>query len=263
MSVVATMRNPDMGAEPLLAAAAEEGLELRVERLDVCDASSIDSAVARVAAVDHIDVLVNNAGIVGGITSIEEATDATWREVFETNFHGPISLIRSLLPAMRERGSGVIINVSSGGGRIALSPQSVYAPSKWALEAASEILAQEVRRYGIRVAIIEPGVVDTPTFAKNAVGLDPASPYVDFPKRLGRWFAARLKNPTTAEEAAAVIHHAITTDTPRLRYPVGHDAEAMIEARAEMSDQDWIDYGLPLTRDEVDAFFARLGVPIT
>src|SRR6185369_12362157 len=120
---------------------------------------------ASVAAVfgkmgDSIDVLVNNAGIYS-INAIEDESLEQFRNVMETNYFGAVRCIKQVLPAMRQRGSGCIINVTSIAGRIALGASSAYAASKFALEGFTESLAQEVRGHGIKVALVEPGIIDT------------------------------------------------------------------------------------------------------
>ena len=136
--------------------------------LNVDDDASVESALGKVLA-DHgrIDVLVNNAGIGGG-GSVEESTTARFREVMETNFFGALRCIKAVLPGMRERRHGCIVNVTSVSGRLALAPQAAYASSKFALEALSECLAQEMKAFNVRVAIVEPGVIATPIFSKAA-----------------------------------------------------------------------------------------------
>ena len=249
--VFASMRNPTQGASALTEVAHAERLPLEVLQLDVDDPLSAGRAVQ---AVQHkagqIDVLINNAGIGGG-GAIEETPEERLRAVFETNFFGAMRLIRAVLPGMRQRRSGAIVNVSSVAGRLASSPQYPYAASKFALEAASEILAQEVRRFNIRVAIIEPGVILTPVFAKNMREPDMQSPYVDFTLRLGRVFKKRLENPSPPELVAATIHHALETKQPKLRYPVGEDAHQWLAGRQRMTDEEGIDYGKEMTDEDL------------
>ena len=113
----------------------------------------------------RIDVLVNNAGVaVHG--SVEELPLSEFRRVMETNFFGALRCIQAVVPGMRERRHGCIVNVTSVAGRFSAAPQAPYSSSKWALEAASEALAQEVKPFGVRVAIVEPGVIATPIFGK-------------------------------------------------------------------------------------------------
>src|SRR5262249_13186495 len=123
----------------------------------------------------HIDVLVNNAGVGGG-GSIEELPIQFFREVMETNYFGALRCIKALIPSMRERRSGCIINVTSIAGRMAIAPAAPYAASKWAFEALSECLAQEKKAFNVRVAIVEPGVIATPIFSKGRL-FPHTSPY--------------------------------------------------------------------------------------
>jgi len=185
-------------------------------------------------------VLVNNAGIGGG-GPIEIASDEDVRRVFETNFFGALRMIRAVLPAMRERRSGAIVNVTSQGGRVTFASAGVYCASKFALEAASESLAMEVASLDVRVVIIEPGVVLTPIFSKRD-----SRPPSDVPAyvRAGRRFVmnvgALIRVPTMPEEVAATILEALTTEAPRLRYTVGSEAESLLRQRAALSDEEWI-----------------------
>ena len=165
--VYATMRNLDKSTA-LREAAAAEALPIEILRLDVTDRDSIEATVATVLEREGaLDVLVNNAGV-GGATPLEEVPEAEHRAMFEANYWGPILLIAAVLPGMRERRSGTIVNVTSVTGRFAIPGQIPYAASKHALEAASEALAHEVREHGIRVAIIEPGVFATQIWENSA-----------------------------------------------------------------------------------------------
>jgi NAD(P)-dependent dehydrogenase (short-subunit alcohol dehydrogenase family) len=147
------------------------------------------------------------------------------------------------------------VNVTSVSGRVAVSPQGAYTASKHALEALSEVLAQEVRRFGIRVHVVEPGVVLTPIFAKNMSEPDLGSPYADLAFRIGDMFMKRLQDPSPPELAAQVIDDAISAATPVLRHLVGWDAEHFVTGRASMSDETWVDYGLPMSDAELARYW--------
>src|SRR5262249_19106162 len=144
--------------------ALAEKLPITIFPLDVTGDESVRAAFQNAG---QVDVLVNNAGL-GTFGSVEETPLARFREIMETNYFGVIRCIQAaVLPQMRERGSGVIVNVSSVAGRIAGGAQAAYSASKWALEALSEALACETKAFGIRVALVEPGVIATPIFDKS------------------------------------------------------------------------------------------------
>ena len=190
--VVATMRNPAHSPE-LAGIAAKEKLRVTIHAMDVDNDASVKNAVAEIIKQRRqIDVLVNNAGV-GMMSPIEEMPLAEFRQVMETNFFGALRCIQAVIPGMRERKSGCIVNVTSIAGRFAMAPQAAYASSKWALEALSEILAQEVKGFNIRVAIVEPGVIATPIFGKAKP--IPAETRYPQPKRMAAIFAASLQNP--------------------------------------------------------------------
>ena len=256
--VVATMRNLAK-ASPLRDAARAEGLPLVVRELDVTRPDSIERAVAATLAGEGpIDVLVNNAGI-GGATPLELTPEAEHRAMFETNYWGAIRMIQAVLPSMRERRAGCIVNVTSIAGRIATPNQIAYSASKHALAAASEALAHEVHAFGIRVAIIEPGVVQTAIFENSAgaTRYDKTSPYRQIMRRNGKLFAAGFRNPGQSEAVAAAIYEAVTTERPRLRYPVGVDALGLAAGRARISDEEWVAMGGELSDEEYNARFKR------
>jgi len=254
--VVATMRNLAK-AGPLETAAREEKLPLVVRELDVTRQESIDRAVA--ATVERegpIDVLVNNAGI-GGATPLELTPEDEHRAMFEANYWGPIRMIQAVLPSMRERRTGCIVNVTSIAGRVATPNQIAYSASKHALDAASEALAHEVAAFGIRVAIIEPGVIQTTIFENSAgaTRYDKNSPYRQIMRRNGKVFAAGFRNPGRAETVAEAIFEAVTTERPRLRYLVGTDAEGLAAGRARISDEEWVAMGAGLDDTVYNARF--------
>jgi NAD(P)-dependent dehydrogenase (short-subunit alcohol dehydrogenase family) len=236
--VFAAMRNPS-GAPELAQLATAEKLPITVIRMDVDSDESVRSSFQTVfAEKGRIDVLVNNAGIVRG-GPVEELEIEEFHKVMETNFFGALRCTQAVLSKMREQRSGHIVNVSSLAGRIAFAGQGAYAASKWALEAATEILAQEVWRFGIRVALVEPGVIATPIFNKI-----PPREYTDFypqRKRLLALFRTSLKNSAPASLVGDKIAEIVSTADTRLRHPVGPDAQGFLGWRASLNDEQWIE----------------------
>lgn len=239
--VYASMRNLSRG-NALREAAAAERLPIELIELDVNDTTSVTRAVENVLAREgRIDVLINNAGI-APFGAIELAAETTVKSVFETNVFGALRTIRAVLPSMRERRSGTIINVSSVAGRVGLACMGIYASSKFALEAASEALAQELFSFGVRVVIVEPGIIVTPILEKALDSLPQSedSPYRDAERRIRTIFTQGQKTGGDPRLVAEVIESAITSGGPRLRYPAGPDANVFIAGRARMSDEEWI-----------------------
>ena len=258
----ATMRDLAKAA-PLREARESEGLDLELLRLDVTDAASIEGALSEVLP-GGLDALVNNAGWAGG-APLELVPDDQHRGMFEANYFGAIRLIQAVLPHMRERRSGTIVNVTSIAGRIAMPNQVPYTATKWALEGASEALAHEVRRFGIRVRIIEPGVIMTSIFenAKEQTIFDRSSPYVDIMRRNGKFYSAGHRANQPPELVADAILDAVESDEDRLRYLVGADAESILRGRTAMRDEDWVAMGDELSDDEYNAeFAARFGIEL-
>ena len=184
------------------------------------------------------------------------------RTIFETNFFGAMRMMRLVLPTMRQARNGAIVNISSIAGRLANAKGSAYSGSKFALEAASECLAQEVRRFNIRVVIIEPGftrtpMIETPMIEKGGPRpkLDPNSPYHAFNLRSERLSATMKPNASPPELVAEAIQHSLETDEPKLRYPVGEDAKAWAVGRQAMTDEDWVNFGREMTLDEYAQFY--------
>ena len=236
-TVVATMRNLNGGGE-LRKIAAQEELPIHLGALDVDSDSSVRDAFAEVVARHGaIDVLVNNAGIPGD-GSIEETPLDTFRKVMETNFFGGLRCIKAVIAGMRERRRGTIVNVTSIAGRTADAPMASYAASKWAFEALSECLAQEMRAFNARVAIVEPGVIATPIFSKGS----PPPPHSPYPhaRRLRAMFAAALAKPTPPSVVADVIRDIVDGDSWQLRYPAGPDAAPILQRRASKTDEQVI-----------------------
>jgi NAD(P)-dependent dehydrogenase (short-subunit alcohol dehydrogenase family) len=189
------------------------------ERVD--DSSAREAIGKAFAERGHIDVLVNNAGIGGGGT-VEEVPMDFFRQMMETNFFGALRCMKAVIPSMRERRHGCIINVTSVPGGVAMAPQAPYAAAKFALEAVSEYLAPEMKAFNVRVSMIEPGVIPTPIFSK-AKPLPKDSPYPHL-RRLRAMFAASLANPTSAYVIGEQIRQIVDGDIWQLRYPVGPDA---------------------------------------
>jgi NAD(P)-dependent dehydrogenase (short-subunit alcohol dehydrogenase family) len=152
-------------------------------------------------------------------------------------------MIQAILPGMRARRSGAIVNVSSIAGRLAIAGHGHYSAVKHALEAVSEALAQEVQAFGIRVAIVEPGVVVTPIFTKAKRFADPGSPYAVHVHRLLLFYQMQMKTPSQPADVARVIHEAVTAKEPRLRYLVGDDAERLVAGRQRLTDEEYVAMG--------------------
>jgi NAD(P)-dependent dehydrogenase (short-subunit alcohol dehydrogenase family) len=156
----------------------------------------------------------------------------------ETNFFGALRCIKAVVPALRQRRHGCIINIASVAGRLAGTPQAAYASSKFALEALSEVLAQEMALFGVRVAVVEPGVIATPIFEK---GEDPMPSSYPGTRRLRALFAASLTHaPISPTVVAAKVREIVESGTRVLRHPVGPDAAPMIAYRRSLSDEEWI-----------------------
>lgn len=237
-TVVAAMRNLARGAE-IRKIAAQEKLPIHLATLDVDDDASVRAAFSEVVAQHGpVEVLVNNAGIGGG-GAVEETPLDSFRQVMETNFFGAVRCIQAVVPGMRERRRGTVVNVTSVAGRIASAPQASYAASKWALEALSECLAQEMRAFNVRVAIVEPGVIATPIFTK-ARPLPKNSPY-PHARRLRAIFAAVLANPTPPSVVGDLIRDIVDGDSWQLRYPAGPDALPVLKRRASRTDEQVIE----------------------
>src|SRR5438067_5373420 len=172
--VVATMRNPLRSPE-LAELAAQENLSIGIETMDVDSDGSVSDAFARIQADGPVDVLVNNAGV-ERLGAVEETALAEFRACMETNYFGVIRCVQAVVPQMRERRSGLIINIASVAGKISLAPMAAYSATKYALEALSEALAQELRPFNVRVAIVEPGIIDT-RMAQNIGGMGDSKVY--------------------------------------------------------------------------------------
>jgi NAD(P)-dependent dehydrogenase (short-subunit alcohol dehydrogenase family) len=237
-----TMRNLD-SAGKLRSMAAEAGVEVQLVAMDIASDASVADGIGRVLEeAGRVDNLVNNAGV-GGNAVTEESPIELYEQVMNVNLYGAIRCIQAVLPQMRARGAGCIVNVSSVVGRMCHIGQSPYYVSKWAMEAMSEGLAHEVAPFGIRVAIIEPGITRSAIFAKNVDAPNATGAYDAQYRRLFQFYAAGIPQATPPEEVGAVIHRAITTDRPQLRYACSWGGPEIIDARASMTDEDWVALG--------------------
>jgi short-subunit dehydrogenase len=231
-TVYATARRPDTLEE-----LAQRGI--RTLALDVTDEASMSDAVAAVeAAAGPVGVLVNNAGY-GLYGPVEQLPMDEIRRQFETNFFGLVRLTQLVLPGMRGRGQGRILNVSSMGGRITLPGGAFYHASKYAVEAVSNALRMEVAQFGIDVVLIEPGPVKTPWNEVAAGSLsaaapgDDADPYATYKAAVSASFGmiqgglfARLGS--TSQDVAKVITQAVTARRPRARYLINPVAKSLV-----------------------------------
>lgn len=249
-TVAAAMRNP--AASELAKTAEAEKLHITAYQMDVnSDASVHDSIDLITKEMGGIDVLVNNAGI-ERMGSVEELPLDEFRAVMETNYFGVIRCIQSVLPGMIKRKSGCIINITSVAGRIASPAMGAYSASKFALESLSEILASEVKSLGIRVAIVEPGIINTSMAQHITVKPEPSR--YSHSERLGALFTASLKNPVSPTVVADKILEIADGETLQLRHPVGPDAIPFFGWRQSMTDEQWIGLG---AMDD-DAWYNRI-----
>jgi NAD(P)-dependent dehydrogenase (short-subunit alcohol dehydrogenase family) len=256
--VFATMRTPATSA--LAKALPEEALPIRLLPLDVNRDDSVREALWQVEEeAGAIDVLVNNAGV-GQMGAVEDASLELFQSTMETNFFGALRCIKAVLPGMRRRKNGCIINVTSIAGRIAIGGHGSYCASKWALEALSESMAEEVKPFNIRVAIVEPGVIKTAIFDKiEDLRTDTVYPYE---RRLSALFQASLKNPVPPEVAGEAIRDIVDSGTWQLRHPIGPDAAPFLAWRSTLTDEQWVDYWAQSDTDWCAAIRRDLGMEI-
>ena len=235
--VHATMRNPAHSS--LTETVLREKLPVTISPMDVDSDDSVRDAISAIVAQHGpVDVLVNNAGI-ERFGSIEELSTEDFRASMETNFFGALRCIKALVTSMRERRRGTIINISSVAGTFCHPPATPYCASKWALEALSEGLACEMKTFGVRVALVEPGIIDT-AMARR-IGENEASIY-PHRARIATMFASNLAQaPVSPEIVAAKVLEIADNGTWQLRHPVGPDAAPLIARRKTMSDEDWVD----------------------
>ncbi len=246
--VAATMRNTEK-AEDL------NDLEnVLITQLDVTKPETIQSAITKTEETfGTIDVLVNNAGY-GTVGVFEAASDKTIRNQFEANVFGLMNVTKAVLPNMRQSHGGVIINLSSIAGRVSMPYFSLYNASKYAVEGLSESLQYELAPYGIKLKVIEPGAYAT-DFGGRSMGFFGHGKMEAYKDTFNHFIENAMSNMTqnpNIEEVVELIYQAANSDSEKLRYPVGEDALQMLEARAQMSDEDF-----------KHMLAERLGFPVT
>jgi NAD(P)-dependent dehydrogenase (short-subunit alcohol dehydrogenase family) len=216
----------------------------RVLALDVTDESSMVAGVQRVVdEAGPVGALVNNAGY-GEYGPVEEVPVDAVRRQLETNVVGPLRLTQLVLPGMRARGSGRIVNVSSMGGRMTLPGGGAYHASKYALEALTDALRFETRGFGIGVSLVEPGPVHTPFAEEATAAPDGDGPYAAFRRGVAARNAATYDNPSapgtcTAADVARVIVSAVDGRRPRSRYLVGGVARVLVWGHRVLPTAAW------------------------
>ena len=246
-------------SEGLRGATEEAGVALTVLSLDVDSPESIRAGVERVVEeAGRVDVLVNNAGV-GDLWAVEDTTETDLLQMFRTNVFGPIALIRAVLPGMRAAGSGTIVNVSSVSARIVSAFSGPYAATKCALEAITQAVAVEGAAHGIRCVAIEPGFTQTPMLEKALSSLPstegPYSTVAGFIRALYKDGTETGGNPI---DVARTIEAAIESEETVIQHPVGAAAEWVINGRAAVSDQDWVDLWTRTTEEEFGSRFQEL-----
>jgi short-subunit dehydrogenase len=241
ITTYATMRNMSK-SDGLREIASRENIPLNVTQLDVDDDASVNNTINNIIKEnDRIDILINNAGY-SLFGSLEESSLEEIKQQFETNIFGVIRTTKAVIPTMRKRGNGTIINISSAGGIIGLMPfLTAYHASKFAVEGFTESLRQELVDFNINIILIEPGDVSSSFInnGKTAKGFDPnKSPYAKMVQQVLQGHEAISAHPSHPSKVAHIILNVINSPDPEIRNPVGKDAESIFKVRAELSDKE-------------------------
>jgi len=240
----ATMRNPEK-SNLITKTATNEKLPLQALSIDVNIEKSVTDGIDRILnESERIDVLVNNAGF--DLTGpLEETSMDEIKGQFETNLFGAIRTMQAVIPTMRKQRSGIIVNITSVGGKLAIPFHSGYHGTKFALEGLSESIQYELDPFGIKIIIIEPGAVGS-SFWKNMKNAtkssnltDGESPYVSMMSNMSAALKQMEQNSIPSSEVANMIVNAVTTDNPDFRYVVGKDAIMTLEAKRNLSDLEF------------------------
>ena len=237
----ATMRNLQK-ATNLESIRDKEMLPLKTLQLDVTDDASVNKAIQTIISESgRIDVLVNNAGY-GLVGAFEDLSMDEIRRQFETNFFGVIRVMQSVLPLMRKQKFGIIVNISSGAGRFGYPSGSAYVSTKFAIEGLSESIAYELDQFGIKVILIEPGVIKT-NFDSGMVvakkSQDASSPYFNMTQKMDTVFRQLIRNSSPPSLVADVVVQAVKSENPNLRYLAGKDVEQWVDQKKKMSDTEF------------------------
>jgi len=239
----ATMRNLNKSGN-IKSVADKEKLSLKIVQLDVTDDGSVKNAMQSIIAeASRIDVLVNNAGYpLNG--AFEDLAMEEIKAQYETNLFGVIRVIQAALPLMRKQKSGIIVNISSGGVTLGGIPGgSAYVSTKFAIEGLSKSMAYELEPFGIKVVLVEPGVIRS-DFINNVVAAkksqDPNSPYAQFMQNVAASLQHMLEGGSSADVVAKVVLKAVTSENPSPKYLAGKDIEAWMEAKTSMSDEEFL-----------------------
>jgi NAD(P)-dependent dehydrogenase (short-subunit alcohol dehydrogenase family) len=237
----ATMRNLNK-SQNLKSIATKENLPIRIKHLDVTDDASVKDAIQAISSeTGQVDVLVNNAGY-GLNGAFEDLAMDEIKTQYETNVFGLIRTTQAVLPIMRRQKSGTIVNISSGAGRFGFPGGSAYVSTKFAVEGLSESMSYELEPFGIKVIIVEPGVIRT-NFGNGLViakkSQDPNSPYTQLMRKTATSFEEMMKNASSPDLVAKVVLDAVRNESPNLRYLAGNDVEAWLGSKRNMSDEEF------------------------
>jgi NAD(P)-dependent dehydrogenase (short-subunit alcohol dehydrogenase family) len=237
----ATMRNIQKGTS-LGVVRDMESLPLKTLQLDVTDDASVNNAIQSIMSESgRIDILVNNAGY-GLVGAFEDLTIDEIKHQYETNFFGVIRVTQSVLPIMRKQKFGILVNISSGAGRFGYPSGSAYVSTKFALEGLSESIAYELDPFGIKVILVEPGVIRTNFDSGRVVAKksqDTSSPYFNMMQKMDTVFRQLLHNSSPPTLVADVVLQAVKSENPNLRYQAGKDVEQWIDQKKKMSDTEF------------------------
>jgi NAD(P)-dependent dehydrogenase (short-subunit alcohol dehydrogenase family) len=238
----ATMRNLNK-SENMKLIVAKENLPIQIKQLDVTDDVSVKNAIQDISSeAGHIDVLVNNAGY-GLNGAFEDLAMDEIKAQYETNVFGLVRTTQAVLPIMRRQKSGTIVNISSGAGRFGFPGSSAYVSTKFAVEGLSESMSYELEPFGIKVVIVEPGVIRT-NFVDGMVvakkSQKPNSPYSQITQKIATGFEEMLKNASSADLVAKVVLDAVTDKNPSLRYLAGSDVETWLGGKRKIADEEFL-----------------------
>jgi len=237
----ATMRNTKK-SDSLQEIIRKEGLDVSIQQLDVNDNASIENTINNIKnEANRIDVLINNAGF-GLVGFFEDLTLDEIRDQFETNFFGVLNITKKIIPIMRLQKSGTIINISSGAGQVGFPGISAYVSTKFAIEGFSESLTYELLPYGIKVVIIEPGVIKTNFFRNCKLSehsVKKNSTYSSSLDKFQRNIEIMQEHATSPTDVAKVIIQVLGNSEPKQRYIVGNDVAMILEAKRNLSDSEF------------------------